>query len=290
MTSIQCLAERGSSSGKKKMFIKEFRVVMPMTVEEYQIGQLFTVAEESKNHTGNGEGVEVVKNEPFEGTPHLSGGRFSQGQYTYKIYHLESKLPSFIRFFVPKGSLEIHEESWNAYPFCKTVLTIPGLKSMYFYILIETMHYADRGVTENIHEVPPEHLNAREVVMIDIANDPIQSTDYKPCEDPTKFRSEKTGRGPLVGKWQDTINPVMTCYKLVTADYKWYGFQKCVEGAIAKAEQRLFTNFNRRVFCLLDRWYGMTIEDIRRLEDETRGELERKRNQGAVRGKETNSD
>jgi len=24
----------------------------------------------------------------------------------------------------PKGSLEIHEEAWNAYPYCKTVLTV----------------------------------------------------------------------------------------------------------------------------------------------------------------------
>ena len=26
----------------------------------------------------------------------------------------------------PKGSLEIHEEAWNAYPYCKTVLSNPG--------------------------------------------------------------------------------------------------------------------------------------------------------------------
>ena len=26
----------------------------------------------------------------------------------------------------PTGSLEIHEEAWNAYPYCKTVLSNPG--------------------------------------------------------------------------------------------------------------------------------------------------------------------
>ena len=26
----------------------------------------------------------------------------------------------------PKGSLEVHEEAWNAYPYCKTVLSNPG--------------------------------------------------------------------------------------------------------------------------------------------------------------------
>ena len=39
------------------------------------------------NETGGGEGIEVVKNEPFDNYP-LLGGRFSKGQYTYKKYHL----------------------------------------------------------------------------------------------------------------------------------------------------------------------------------------------------------
>jgi Phosphatidylinositol transfer protein len=46
----------------------------------------------------------------------------------------------------------------------------------------------------------------REVVTIDIANDPIQSGDYKPHEDPSKFKSQKTNRGPLVGKWHDAVS------------------------------------------------------------------------------------
>ena len=54
---------------------------------QYQVGQLFAVAEESKNNTGGGEGIEVLKNEPFDNYP-LLGGKYNKGQYTYKIYHL----------------------------------------------------------------------------------------------------------------------------------------------------------------------------------------------------------
>lgn len=53
-----------------------------------------------------------------------AGGKYSSGQYTYKIYHLASKVPAFIRLLMPKGSLEIHEEAWNAYPYCRTVITV----------------------------------------------------------------------------------------------------------------------------------------------------------------------
>ena len=54
---------------------------------QYQVGQLYSVAQASKNETGGGEGIEVLKNEPYENVP-LLGGKFTKGQYTYKIYHL----------------------------------------------------------------------------------------------------------------------------------------------------------------------------------------------------------
>ena len=57
-----------------------------------------------------------------------------------------------------------------------------------------------------IHELSPDKLKIREVVTIDIANDPVLPGDYKPDEDPSKYQSEKTGRGPLVGKWQDSVS------------------------------------------------------------------------------------
>lgn len=96
------------------------------------MAQLYSVAEVSKTETGGGEGVEVIKNEPFRDHP-LLNGKYSTGQYTYKIYHLASKVPSFIRLLAPKGSLEIHEEAWNAYPYCRTVITVCGL--IFFFIL-----------------------------------------------------------------------------------------------------------------------------------------------------------
>ena len=55
---------------------------------QYQVAQLYSVAEASKNETGGGEGIEVLKNEPFDNYP-LLGGKYCKGQYTYKIYHLK---------------------------------------------------------------------------------------------------------------------------------------------------------------------------------------------------------
>lgn len=60
-------------------------------------------------------------------------------------------------------------------------------------------------VSLQVHELPPEKLKQREVVHIDIANDPVAPADYKAAEDPKLFKSEKTGRGPLTGQWTDKV-------------------------------------------------------------------------------------
>ncbi|XP_065333663.1 phosphatidylinositol transfer protein alpha isoform isoform X2 [Cloeon dipterum] len=275
---------------KKSEKCYEYRVTLPLTVEEYQVAQLYSVAEASKNNTGGGEGIEVLRNEPFDNHP-LLNGQYSQGQYTYKIYHLASKVPKFIRLLAPKGSLEVHEEAWNAYPYCRTVITNPGYMKENFYIIIESLHLGDTGEQENVHQLPEDRLKQREVVHIDIAHDPVQPSDYKADEDPTKFKSEKTGRGPLVTKtWKNEVTPVMTCYKLVTAEFKWFGLQGRVESFIQKSERRLFTNFHRQVFCWMDRWHGLTMDDIRAIEDETKKELDQQRNVGEVRGMKAETD
>jgi len=254
-----------------------------MTVEEYQVAQLYSVAEASKNETGGGEGVEVLQNEPYEKVP-LLNGKFNQGQYTHKIYHLASKVPYWIKMVAPKGSLEIHEKAWNAYPYCKTVLTNPGYMKDNFYIVIETYHLPDDGHQENVHELEGKKLKQRQVVHMDIANDTVLANDYKKDEDPTSFKSEKTGRGPLQGEWQKSADPVMTAYKLVTIQFKWWGLQDRVENFFHSTQQRLFLNFHRQVFCWMDKWHGMTMADIRELEDRTKRELDEERSKGEIRG------
>lgn len=66
----------------------------------------------------------------------------------------------------------------------------------------------------------------------------------------------------------------MTCYKLVTIKFKWWGLQTRVESMVQSIEQRLFTVFHRQLVCWMDRWHGLTMNDIRRLEEETKHALD----------------
>jgi len=276
------------------MIIKEYRVILPISVKEYEVAQLWSVAEASKNETGGGEGIEILNNEPYE-----KDGE--QGQYTKKIYHLESRVPKFLRMLAPKGSLEFHEEAWNAYPKCKTVITNPGYMKDNFEACIKTIHLPDLGTSENVHNLSESEWKNTTVVKIDIANDHVSRSDYKSEFDPKKLKSEKSGRGPLGPHWIDQLKkqritvdgqhsnredePTYMCaYKLVTCKFKWFGLQNRVENMMHTQYRRLFTTFNREVFCWIDHWCGLTMNDIRALEDKTKADLDDMRHKGEIRG------
>ena len=265
--------------------IQEYRITLPMSVEDYRIGQLYSVAEASKKETGGGEGVEIIVNEPFEGAiPGERTGAVFKGQFTHKVIYLAGKVPAFVRMLSPQGSLEIHEKSWNAYPYCRTVYSSLYMKEM-FYVIIETKHESGSGDIENIHSLSTDELQKRVVDVVDIVNDRCIQDDYSEDEDPTKFKSKKTEQGPLQeGDWKSAQDPVMTCYKLYRIKFKWFGLQERVQKMIVRAARRLLFNFHRQVVCWIDDWFGMSIDDIRKIEAETKEELENLRNSGEPRG------
>jgi hypothetical protein len=60
-----------------------------------------------------------------------------------------------------------------------------------------------------------KELKQREIVNIDIVKDAVDTADYKKEEDPSVFKSEKTGRGPLSkANW-------MVCWLAITRS-GWY--------------------------------------------------------------------
>ena len=82
----------------------------------------------------------------------LMCGQQVQGQYTYKVYRVDTKIPSLIRNIVMpifgEDICEFHEEAWNNYPYCKTVISNPSFEG--FKVVIESVHIGgDRGLTPN---------------------------------------------------------------------------------------------------------------------------------------------
>jgi hypothetical protein len=88
------------------------------------------LAKVNKENTGGGEGVIYVKSEEFTNKKDLFPG-VTEGSYSHKIYKLDSKVPWWVKKIIPKGKLELHEESWTAFPYSKSIIQV---KNFTFYL------------------------------------------------------------------------------------------------------------------------------------------------------------
>jgi len=248
------------------MLIKEYRIPLPVSVEEYRVAQLYMIARISKQQTGHGEGIEILENKPYE-------DENGSGQYTHKIIHVGSKIPGWVKAWLPASVLQVDEKAWNAYPYCKTTYGIPFLGDR-FNITIITKYLPDGGTTENVMGRTDAELKNRTVDVVDIAYDPIPPAKYKEEEDPTIFVSQKTGRGQLQPSWKDTSTPIMCSYKECSVEMRIFGIQTAAEKYIHQVALRdVLLHGHRQAFCWIDEWFGKTVDDMRKLEEETKEEL-----------------
>ncbi|XP_021554159.1 membrane-associated phosphatidylinositol transfer protein 2 isoform X3 [Neomonachus schauinslandi] len=256
------------------MIIKEYRIPLPMTVEEYRIAQLYMIQKKSRNETyGEGSGVEILENRPYTDGP---GG---SGQYTHKVYHVGMHIPSWFRSILPKAALRVVEESWNAYPYTRTRFTCPFVEK--FSIDIETFYKTDAGENPNVFSLSPVEKNQLTIDFIDIVKDPVSPNEYKTEEDPKLFRSIKTQRGPLSDNWieeyKQQVFPIMCAYKLCKVEFRYWGMQSKIERFIHDTGLRkVMVRAHRQAWCWQDEWYGLNMENIRELEKEAQLMLSRK--------------
>ncbi|XP_074565444.1 uncharacterized protein LOC141821952 [Curcuma longa] len=242
------------------VLIREFRFVLPMSLEEYEIAGMYTILKMEQQNTTSKDGVEILQSIPFE-DEHLG-----KGQHTSKVYHLESKIPPWLRTFA-SAALTLQEESWSAFPKSKSVVKCSRLKQC--SMTIETFNKADNGCSENVHGLSKELLSQRKVEIIDIA---AVSCDYwskiigTTKLDFSRFISQKTRRGPLSKGWQETCNPVMTSYKLVTMDAPIWGIGGHLEEAMIASQKALLSEFHKLCFSWIDEWFGMTMVQIMEME------------------------
>ncbi|XP_021508427.1 membrane-associated phosphatidylinositol transfer protein 2 isoform X8 [Meriones unguiculatus] len=256
------------------MIIKEYRIPLPMTVEEYRIAQLYMIQKKSRNETyGQGSGVEILENRPYTDGP---GG---SGQYTHKVYHVGMHIPGWFRSILPKAALRVVEESWNAYPYTRTRFTCPFVEK--FSIDIETFYKTDTGENNDVFNLSPVEKNQLITDIIDIVKDPVPPNEYKTEEDPKLFQSVKTHRGPLSENWieeyKKRLLPIMCAYKLCKVEFRYWGMQSKIERFIHDTGlRRVMVRAHRQAWCWQDEWYGLNMENIRALEREVQLMLSRK--------------
>jgi len=250
------------------MNIKEYRICLPFSMEEYKKGILYMVAKASTSENVSGVPMQILYNGPFE-------NELGKGTMTHKVLYPSNRLPDWARKVLAKGAgqFQIEEKSWNMYPYIKTVYTCPLFDSEKFEIIVESRHAEDTGTTDNIHNLTSNQLKKRVVDFIDIATDTVDPRYYKKEEDPIHFKSKKTGRGPLKKGWEKTSKPVMCAYKLVTVNFNYWGLRNKVEKLLQDVIRNIYLTIHRQSFCWIDEWYDLSPEKIKVFEEKVKVNL-----------------
>ncbi|KAG5832110.1 hypothetical protein ANANG_G00287630 [Anguilla anguilla] len=231
------------------MLVKEYRICMPLTVEEYRIGQLYTICKHSHEASDKGRAWRWCGTRP---TPTPCTGRVSSRRREFTCpagCQAGPKLSSLV-FFTSQKSLGT------------TILT-----QSQFAIHIETKYEDNCGINENIFSGDKNEID-QEVDFLDIAFDDVPDRHYRTSEDPRHFSSVKTGRGPLQEGWRESSRPVMCSYKQVAVQFEVWGLQTRVEQFVHKVIRDVLLVGHRQAFAWVDEWYGMTLEDVRKFESQ----------------------
>lgn len=260
------------------MKIYEFRIILPTKLEKYDVGHRYMnlqyVHDEGKNE---GEGIELVKNEPY-----TKDGE--SGQYTYKIFHLTSKVPEFIRWAVPNKYLHFHEESWSGFPHYHTVNFVPQLGDD-LVLDVESTHIEYKKgmeIPNNLMNLSEDDLKKRKIKYIDIVDGDPQPSDKSQIIE--GFVCPEAGiMSPLKGKhgsydpsqvpvWVNNYNgDMMCCIKVVKFHFKKFGLQTAVEKYIMHTlYPKIFVESHRKLISTSKSWFPLTMDDILRMENETK--------------------
>ncbi|KAH0795579.1 Phosphatidylinositol transfer protein [Histomonas meleagridis] len=262
------------------MKIIEFRIILPTNVTQYQIGNLYMCAQRTREESGGGEGIEILKNEPY------SDWNGESGQFTHKVLHFKSRIPAFIRWAIPDKYLHVHETSHNGYPHFHTEYHIPG-QDDWFYMLVESQHIPysrDTPIPDNIMNLKPEELAMRKVCYLDIVNSnpkpqkkewDMHNFVCPEAEITTPLSTPKNTRDETKPpEWTETYpGTMMVCVKIVKIMFKWKGLQTAVEKlATDSVFHDVFLDSHRAMMRWADKWFPMNMEQIRAMEQELQDE------------------
>lgn len=241
---------------------------------KYAIANRYITISCLKDETHDGEGIEIVKNERIK-----NGDQ--ESQYTYQIYHFKSRIPKFIRWAVPDKYLHFHEESWDTYPYYKTLDRVPGLGEK-FGLDVESQHIPykyGQQIPYNALNLSKDELAHRKIWYLDIVDqDPdgieknynLEGFSCPQCGI-EKMQGKKGSWSPHnIPEWVKTYKGEMICcIKVVKFHLKWWGIQKAVEKLVTQSVfPKLFVGTHRKMVGWVQNWYNLSMDDVLKMEQE----------------------
>lgn len=269
---------------------REYIIPLPLTLPQYRRAQLFTVANISTQQSTGDTAIQIDANEDMDHE------EYGACRYTNKVFFLNSKVPGVIRAVVPGRALVVEEVAYNAFPKCWTAYTNRAFEKDTFMASVVSNHYnviisdgngnntinniawfSDYNMfktktnkhRENVYAhlgIPDKDFHRSTTKVLDICEN-IQ--DNQDC-------NNMLVEGIRMEKGWYNRHSHMVCAKFVTIKFECFGLGWLVY-EIEKHVDRLFLSAHQQMICGYEGWKGLSMEDIRVMEDVTRSRLNEKK-------------
>mmetsp|Transcript_53183 Transcript_53183/g.140636 ORF Transcript_53183/g.140636 Transcript_53183/m.140636 type:complete len:198 (-) Transcript_53183:99-692(-) len=191
------------------VLVKEFRIPMPFSVEEYRRATLYCQGKNLLSDAAVASGTEIIE---IDQVKHADLGSC---QFVKRRYTLDESFPSFMRAVIPSGTT-LEEFHNNSFPVSSSILKLPSFQR--FLLRIDTVLLDDCGTTSNAFNLAANVLSKRQVQTIDITKASKQAA----------AREHLHGLDSLPANWQKTEKKMMCVYKLVTVEFEYWGLKSAV--------------------------------------------------------------
>ncbi|KAI5190516.1 hypothetical protein NECID01_1022 [Nematocida sp. AWRm77] len=237
-------------------------IYMPYTLEEYNVGHLWTTCKVSLREANKGMRVSVIKNEPVQYED------FGEARNTVKVIDFSKKVSSFIRAIAPSGAMSMNEVSYNAFPRCRTMYTSRVLSEKKFLAKIDTMFFGEYMPAVDPFKGMPATERC-EVLHL------FQGEQLAEGADLSALKTE-TGAQKYPDGWETQAKHVMTIFKRVQIDFHMPIIGKRYIEDADKFIRKVFIQGHQEVVHYHNEWCNLTMDDVRKEEKKVEKELAEK--------------
>jgi hypothetical protein len=233
---------------------KIYITVLPMTPDEYAVGQLYTVDSMTAADPNERFRVEVVE------SMNVVDETLGKAHKTKKVMHLGDKIPGFLRKLIPPDACIMEEASLNTFRRCRT-----RYRNRYFNH--ETFNMEFHTVVSKFEAMDQDSFEY-DTAGIERSVQHLHEEVVDSMYDPTVFYHEETQRGRLGKNWideyRDRNRPMVMVQRHITVDVNSV-VMGWVAGEVEKAMRNIIRSAQQRIFCTMDKWYGKSIEDVQKI-------------------------
>ncbi|KAI5180975.1 hypothetical protein NEOKW01_1216 [Nematocida sp. AWRm80] len=234
---------------------------LPYTLDEYNVGHLYTTCKVSLREAKKGTKVTIQDNSP------LVHRTLKECQHTLKHIDFSKKVPGLFRALAPKGALTMTEESFNAFPICKTIYLSGALSEKKFNAHIDTMFFSGyKPAVDPFEDMPP--TEKCEVLDLFHGAQLAENTDLTELKTPA-------GDPLYPPEWEKSAKNVITIFKRVQVDFHLPLIGKRYIGDIIDFMRNIFIQGHQEVVKYHPEWSNLTMEDVRKEEAKTQEELDK---------------